>query len=276
MDSEYPYEIGEVLLEALDIKQVLGGRVILDDLSIRIPDVIRPDCTQGQIVAVLGPSGIGKTTLFRILAGHDKPVSGVVKAMFNGSELVNVTPGLIGVVGQHYPLLVRRTALGNMLVAGRNSNKTEAEARRLLERFGIGDEADKYPSQLSGGQRQRLAIAQQLMTGSRIVLMDEPFSGLDPLAKEAVCSLLTETANIHEHGTIIVISHDIESALRIADTVWLMGRYDAEGQPCEGARIVEEINLMDSIAWRPDNINMSEFLEISRDIQSRYTRLKGL
>lgn len=279
--AKYPYNIGAVLLEVLGVKQVLGGNTILDDLSIRIPDVIRPGTTQGQIVAVLGPSGIGKTTLFRIMAGHDQPVEGTVSAMRDDNGLATVTPGSIGVVGQHYPLLPHRTALGNMLVAAEGNPELvktmrESQAMMLLRQFGIEAQADQYPASLSGGQRQRLAIAQQIMTGHRIILMDEPFSGLDPLAKSSVCEIINITANVHEYGTIVVVSHDIRSALRIADTVWLMGRIGIDGEPSVGARIVEEINLMDSIAWRPNKRDMPEFEDLVKYIENRYPALKGI
>ena len=107
---------------------------------------------------------------------------------------------------------------------------------------------------LSGGQRQRVAIAQQLLCSSHFLLMDEPFSGLDPLAKSAVCETLVDVSTTHELNTIIVVTHDIESAIRISDTLWLLGRNrDARGQPVGGASIQEIHDLAGmGLAWDPD------------------------
>src|SRR5205807_709075 len=120
--------------------------------------------TQGQVVGLLGPSGMGKTTLFRVLAGLDAPDRG---AVLLGEEGRPVERGMVGVVAQNYPLFSHRTVLSNLIVAGRSSGESGSEAGRhardLLGRFDLAAHAYKYPAQLSGGQRQRVAIAQQFM-----------------------------------------------------------------------------------------------------------------
>ena len=149
-------------------------------------NVVRADiANQGQVIGVLGPSGVGKTTLFRVLAGLDAPTQGRVLIT---EHQVPVRAGMVGVVDQHYPLLAHRRVLENLRVAtrraglSRHDGRTRAQA--LLERFELQDLADRWPAELSGGQRQRIAILQQLDCGHTYLLMDEPFSGLDPLCKQ--------------------------------------------------------------------------------------------
>ena len=133
---------------------------------------------------MLGPSGIGKTTLVRVMAGLDAPARG--RVTIAGDP---VRAGMVGVVHQSYPLFAHRSVLGNLLVAARGPDP-EARAHTLLERFGLADHMHAWPCELSGGQRQRIAILQQLLCGHMYVLLDEPFSGLDPLSRNATCELL--------------------------------------------------------------------------------------
>ena len=177
--------------------------------------------------------------------------------MLIGEAGVPVQRGDGGVVAQSYPLFEHRTVLGNLLVAGRPGGPLrECRARKrapaLLKRFCLEDRAGQYPVQLSGGQQQRVAIAQQFMCSEHFLLMDEPFSGLDPIAVENVCRLVTEVANLHELNTIIVVTHDISAAIQVADTLWLLGRdRDAKGQIIPGARIQGTYNLIErGLAWR--------------------------
>ncbi|MDO8571647.1 MAG: ATP-binding cassette domain-containing protein, partial [bacterium] len=132
-----------------------------------------------------------------------------------------------------------------------------------------------YPAQLSGGQRQRVAIAQQLMCSEHFLIMDEPFSGLDPLMAEEVCKLVTELASADELNTVIVITHDIRAAVAVSDTLWIMGRdYDAEGKPIPGSRIQEQHNLIEmGLAWQEDITLMPEFSSLMRQIRKRFKAL---
>ena len=186
----------------------------------------------GQVVGLLGPSGIGKTRLFRILAGIDAPDTGQVVI---GDPGVPVRRGMVGVVAQNYPLFENRTVLSNMLVAagqaGLSGSAAAEKAQSYLKRFGLEDRGHLYPSQLSGGQRQRVAIAQQFICSENLLLMDEPFSGLDLMAIERVSRMIAEVAHTAENNTIIVVTHDIVAALAVSDTIWLLGRdRDAAGQ----------------------------------------------
>jgi polar amino acid transport system ATP-binding protein/sulfate transport system ATP-binding protein len=175
-----PYAKEDVIVEIDKVCLELGGKQILRDVSVEIKNITRPDRTQGQIVGFLGPSGVGKTKLFEIMAGLLEPTSGTVRI---GSPLQPIHVGRVGVVQQNYPLFQHRTVLGNLLVAAAmNANLAPADrparARTILERFGLYAHRDHYPAQLSGGQRQRIAIAQQLICSETYLLLDEPFSGL--------------------------------------------------------------------------------------------------
>ncbi len=225
-----PYSYGETLLEVKEVSLALGGLTVLRDVNFAIKNIQRPGRTQGQVVALLGPSGMGKTCLFRILAGLTPPDSGQVLVL-DGKP---VTRGMVGVVAQNYPLFMHRTVMSNMLVAGRSAglsgSAAQDKALDLLKRFEMETHADKYPAQLSGGQRQRVAIAQQFMCSEHYILMDEPFSGLDPIAVKRVVTFISEMAAADDLRTFIIVTHDIAAAVEVADTILLLGHdHDAHG-----------------------------------------------
>lgn len=256
------YELLKTLLKVENVSLTLNGMPVLRDVNAEVKDVYRPEATTGQIIGLLGPSGIGKTRLFRILAGLDAPDSGRVLI---GEDSVPVQRGMVGVVAQNYPLFSHRTVLGNLQVAARRDRALE-----YLKRFGLENHAHHYPAQLSGGQRQRVAIAQQFLCSEHFLLMDEPFSGLDPLASAEVSRLIREVAHSDTLNTIVLVTHDINAALEVADTIWLMGR--DRGVP--GARIQHEYDLKDlGLAWRRDNTATQEFVELSREIRSRFAEM---
>jgi polar amino acid transport system ATP-binding protein/sulfate transport system ATP-binding protein len=274
--TTFAYEEKKTIVKADRVSVSLGGVPVLREVSFEIKDIVRPDTIVGQVVGLLGPSGIGKTTLFRVLAGLDRPDSGQVLL---GEEGRPVWRGMVGVVAQDYPLFAHRTVLGNLLVAGAQAGLGEKEARAkamdYLKRFGLQDKTRHYPPQLSGGQRQRVAIAQQFMCSEHLLLLDEPFSGLDPMAIDRVCELLTEVACMHELNTIIVVTHDIAAVLAVADRIWLLGRdRDAEGKVIPGARIQESYNLIErGLAWRDGVANTPEFVVAMREIRTRFPTL---
>jgi NitT/TauT family transport system ATP-binding protein len=272
----HEYTQGATLIKAEGVNVTLGGCPILRDLNLEVKDLRRPGAVAGQVVGLLGPSGVGKTTLFRVLAGLDRPDAGRVLI---GEQAVPVQRGMVGVVAQHYPLFMHRTVMGNLLVAGKRAglaHKAAVEkATGLLTRFGLLDHSGKYPAQLSGGQKQRVAIAQQFMCSEHFLLLDEPFSGLDPMAIDRVAELLNEVACMHELNTIVVVTHDIGAALEVADTIWLMGRdRDAEGKIIPGAKIKESYNLIErGLAWRDGIATEPAFLETLREIRARFPTL---
>ncbi len=254
-----------------------GDRLVLRDIDAEIQDIVRPDVAdQGQVVGVLGPSGAGKTTLLRVLAGLDAPSRGQVRVQ-TGESLEPVRAGMVGVVFQSYPLFDHRCVLGNLLVAARRTGAADAEtrARALLDRFGLGDRADAWPGELSGGQRQRVAILQQLLCGHTYLVMDEPFSGLDPLNKQYACELIAEVARMDERNTIVIVTHDIREAVKVSDTLWLIGRDVApSGEPLPGNRIVETYDLIErDLAWHPGIERTPAFDAFVREVEDRFRTL---
>jgi ABC-type nitrate/sulfonate/bicarbonate transport system ATPase subunit len=270
------YEYGATILQAKDVSLTLGGTPILRGLDLEVKDLHRPGQVTGQVVGLLGPSGIGKTCFFRILAGLNQPDRGQVLI---GEKGVPVERGMVGVVAQSYPLFQHRTVLGNLLVAGRQAGLSNAANREkamgFLRRFKLEDRSGLYPSQLSGGQRQRVAIAQQFMCSEHFLLMDEPFSGLDPIAVDAVSSLIQEVANLHELNTIVVVTHDIPAAIEVADMLVVMGRdRDEHGKVIPGARIKAVYNLVErGLAYRKGINTTPEFMDLMREILERFPTL---
>lgn len=265
----------DVLLRVSGVSQKLGGNQILEDLSFEVRDRVRPDLVTGQIVGLLGPSGVGKTRLLRLIAGLDQPDTGQIL----GPDGKPLPAGSVGLVFQNYILLRHRTVLGNLLTAGAAGGLPGDEAHQrsveLLRRFGLLERSKFYPAQLSGGQRQRVAIAQQLVHQKRLIVMDEPFSGLDPHALDTVVDLLYQVAHQHEHNTIIVITHDIRAAMMLSDTLLLLGRKrNAEGQIVGGAGIREQIDLAaEGLAWQEDVELDPRFVELERRVKAQFARL---
>ena len=268
------YDYGETILQVTGVNKRLGQEQILRDVNVEVKDILRKGYTQGQVIGLLGPSGVGKTTLFRLLAGLDTPDSGSITI-----ENQPVHRGMVGVVAQNYPLFEHRTVLANLRVAGKLGHLPQAQAtalaHSLLTRFGLEAQANKYPVQLSGGQRQRVAIAQQFMCSEHLLLMDEPFSGLDLIAQESVCALIREMAQTDELKTFVIVTHDIAAALSVVDTIWLLGRdRDAQGQIVPGARIKAVYNCVErGVAWRDDGPSSPEFLELLREIRTVFVNL---
>jgi ABC-type nitrate/sulfonate/bicarbonate transport system ATPase subunit len=275
MSSDYTYERAEVLLKVTGLC-VNYSLPILRDVNIEIRDIKRPGITQGQKVALLAPSGTGKTQLFKRLSGLLPPSSGTVLI---GIDQTPVKAGMVGIVPQNYLLFGHRTVESSLLLAAgmREKNSTTAKAKvlELLEQFGLADKRHVYPQELSGGQRQRISIAEQLLSSNHFLLMDEPFSGLDIIAKKTVCDVIDAVSSRDELNTTIFSTHDIESAVMIADTILILGRdKDVHGMPVPGARIQQTIDLIErNLAWHTDVEHMPNFVSTVQEIKSIFTTL---
>ena len=266
----------DTLLKVDHVSLSYDDKVILHDVNAEIRDIVRADRTQGQVVGFLGPSGIGKTQLFRIIAGMNQPTSGQVLV---NSTLTPVKAGMVGVVAQNYPLFENRTIFSNLILAAKqiekNSDAAHEKVLKYLKRLDMIECSQLYPAQISGGQRQRIAIAQQLLCSEHFLLMDEPFSGLDLVMEAKVCELINEIACLDELNTIIVVTHDVTAAATVADHLWLMGRdRDASGNTIPGARIQETYDLIErDLCWHPGITNSSKFLEFVREVKERFQTL---
>lgn len=268
------YRLEQTLLSLENVSLRLGDRSILEQVNACVRNVTRPGVKQGQVVAILGPSGIGKTQLFRVLAGLQSPDSGRVLL---GSEQRPVERGTVGVVAQDYPLFEHHCVLANLRLAARlaglRGEDAEQRCRDLLTRFRLEAQADCFPALLSGGQRQRAAIAQQLLRASRLLLLDEPFSGLDLRMVREACDLVREVSQQDELFTLVLVSHDIEAVLAVSDTVWLLGRGPKQARDA-GASIVHHVDLMErGLAWHPDVRDAPTYLETKRELERRFLEL---
>ncbi len=263
------YKKGPLLLKAKDINLKYDDRQILRDVNFEILDIHREGVVQGQVISLIGRSGIGKTQLFKILAGLIKPNSGTVTI---GVEQKPVQPGQVGVIPQNYILFNHRTIYNNLRIGLDNSGKkvSDAEAKGMIEdyaqKFDLLEHLKKFPAQLSGGQRQRVSIIQQVLTGNKFILLDEPFSGLDPIVKDKVDTLLMQIANLDEENTLIIVSHDIINTLALSDTAFILACQD--GKP--GATITEVIDLIElGFAWKPGIKGEHRFQDLVMDIKKK-------
>jgi ABC-type nitrate/sulfonate/bicarbonate transport system ATPase subunit len=274
------YSKQDILLQAKGVSLSYGSKCILRDVNFVIRDVVRPGLQQGQVVSLVGRSGIGKTQLFRMLSGLQKPSSGEIilherRPVETGRGLVQVwqeravQAGDMGVIFQNYYQFGWRTVYGSLLLAARKNRalagKEEEAIRDYACRFDIGDVLDHYPAQLSGGQQQRVSIIQQLLKGADFLLLDEPFSGLDICVLDKVTELLLQVSLSDELKTLIIVSHDIATAAAISDTVFILGKEPGK----EGSTLVREIDLMErGLAWRADVRQERAFAEVLAEIKT--------
>lgn len=272
------FSLGSRLLTVEGLGLSYGPKVILRDVNLKVDNIKRPGLTQGQVVALLGPSGVGKTQLFKCLAGLQRSTSGKISYRVNpGSDKAAATykepqAGDVGVVFQSYPLLKHRTIWSNLKLAAGRHQKSDEDVVELMEKFGLTHTKNLYPSQISGGMRQRVAIIQQVLCSSFYILMDEPFSGLDPINKEIAAKLVLQVSQQNEYNTIIVTTHDIEQAVAIADTIWVLGRdRDDKGDFVPGAYLVKEYDLIArGLAWTSDVTAHPNFWPTVREIKGLF------
>ena len=206
-----------------------GAVKALNDCSLSIQ--------KGEVVAIIGPSGSGKSTLLRCLNLLEVPSEGQI--IFNGVDItdkkvdINLHRRKMGMVFQHFNLFPNMSVKKNITLAPvqlglKTQEEADAQAMKLLERIGLANKADEFPSRLSGGQKQRIAIVRALAMEPEVMLFDEPTSALDPEMVGEVLDLMRDLA--HEGMTMAVVTHEMGFAREVATRVIFM----------DGGRILEE------------------------------------
>ena len=222
------------IIQTIDLQKHFGGG------DIKALNGVNASVKKGEVVVVIGPSGSGKSTFLRCLNLLELPTGGQV--LFEGMDItdkkanINLHRQKMGMVFQHFNLFPHMTILRNMTLAPikllkKSQADAEAKAKALLERVGLSDRANAYPSQLSGGQKQRIAIVRALCMDPEVMLFGEPTSALDPEMVGEVLEVMKELAK--EGMTMVVVTHEMGFAREMADRVIFMadGKIVEEGTP---------------------------------------------
>lgn len=259
------------MIDVIDLKKSFGDNEVLKGINMTI--------NKGDIVVVIGPSGSGKSTFLRCLNCMEDPTSG--KIIFEGVDIadmkvdINIHRRKMGMVFQHFNLFNNKTVIENIMLspvlcAKKDRRKAvlhnmfhkdklpvrpvreikkdaEKKAHKLLERIGLEDKADVYPSTLSGGQKQRVAIVRSLAMNPEVILFDEPTSALDPEMVGEVLDLMKQLA--HEGMTMVVVTHEMGFAREVGTKLVFM----------DEGRIVEE-NTPEEFFNNPQSPRAKEFL----------------
>jgi NitT/TauT family transport system ATP-binding protein len=246
---------------------------VLDDINL--------DVFPGEILCVVGPSGCGKSTLLNGIGGFRPFSEGI--ALIDGQP-IGPPDRHRGVVFQDYPLLNFCTALGNVaagldfetfsllsqllpFTCRRRSRANRLRAMQYLRAVGMEEHADKYPNELSGGQKQRVAIAQAIAMRPKVLLMDEPFSGLDPDTRER---LQLVVLNLHRElrNTIFFVTHDLEEAVFLGNRIIVLSQFAPNHVASKGATVVHEQPLKEYKDAQAKGT--PEFSELIQFLRSRY------
>ena len=231
-----------------DLCKSFGSGLVLDHIS--------TDIKKGEVVVIIGPSGSGKSTFLRSLNLLETPTSGNI--FFEGNNITDKHMSIdkyrqkIGMVFQHFHLFPHLTILQNMTLApmklrGLSEKEATELAMNYLERVGLPDKANAYPSQLSGGQKQRIAIVRSLCMDPDVMLFDEPTSALDP---EMVGEVLDVMKDLAKNGmTMLIVTHEMGFAKEVASRVMFI----------DDGKIVEE-NTPDELFDNPQSERLQTFL----------------
>ena len=220
------------LFEVKNVRKTFGDNLVLDDVSIEFPPQ--------SATVIIGASGSGKSTLMRCMNLLEELHDGQI--LLEGSDIsaygidLDSVRGKIGSVFQAFNLFPHLNVMENItlaprLVHGKSKDEANAQARDLLERFGLSDKADEYPNLLSGGQQQRVAIIRAVATNPKLLLLDEVTSALDPVLIAEVLRLIAELKR--DGMTMVIATHEMGFAKKIADKVVFLhkGRVHESGTP---------------------------------------------
>jgi len=238
----------ETVIRVSSIEKTFGENHVLNGLSLTV--------NKGEVISVIGPSGCGKSTLVRSIVRLEEIDEG--KIFFHGEDItsdnvdINKIRQKIGMVFQSFNLFPHMTVKENIMLAPvklgiMDKGQASQKADELLERIGLSDKADQYPSRLSGGQQQRVAIIRALAMNPDVMLFDEPTSALDPEMVGEVLSLMKDLAN--SGMTMLVVTHEMGFARDVSDKVVFLN----EGR-------VVEVNTPEEFFGNPKNARLKEFL----------------
>lgn len=216
------------LLHAEGLVRHLGGRNVVDDISLSV--------SAGQITCLLGPSGCGKSTTLRIIAGVDRQDAGRVtldgQIVADGACHIPAERRGVGLMFQDFALFPHLTVAQNIVFGLPRSTAAGARVQELLERVDLRGYEDKHPHELSGGEQQRVALARALAPRPKVMLMDEPFSGLDNRLRDEIRDATLSV--LKQEGTaVLLVTHEPDEAMRMADQIALMrdGRIVQQAAP---------------------------------------------
>lgn len=210
---------GEVLLFTRGLKKVYDGRTVVNGVDIEV--------RRGEIVGLLGPNGAGKTTSFYMIVGLVQPNDG--KVFFDGLDTTNEPMFKRARLGMGYlpqeesifrKLSVRENILAVMETQNYTPEEREMQCQQLMEKFGIDHVADNLALTLSGGEKRRLTIARSLVTEPKLIMLDEPFSGVDPLAVEDIQKIILMLKSVGL--AILITDHNVRETLGIVDRAYLI------------------------------------------------------
>ena len=213
-------------LEIRNLTRSFGGRVAVSDVSLTV--------SAGEVLCLLGPSGCGKSTTLRMIAGVETPDSGEI--LLDGTHVCHPEGRLppeareVGLMFQEFALFPHLTVAANVGFGLKRKDPSRVDA--LLSRVGLSHLAGSYPHELSGGEQQRVALARALGPSPKVMLMDEPFSGLDERLRDEIRD--TTLSVIKDEGTaVVLVTHEPDEAMRMGDRIALMrgGRVVQEGTP---------------------------------------------
>ena len=236
------------MIEVSNLTKFYGDLQVLNDISVNV--------SKGDIVAIIGPSGGGKSTFLRCLNLLETPSGGTIK--IDGKDIlqkgvdINKIRQKVSMVFQHFNLFANKSVLDNLILApvktGLYSKEEAVEnAKVLLKKVGLLDKIDAFPHKLSGGQKQRIAIARALAMNPEVILFDEPTSALDPEMIGEVLGIMKEVAKVGI--TMLVVTHEMGFAKNVANRIFFM----------DGGKITVD-DTPNSVFSQPKNERLKEFL----------------
>jgi len=242
------------IIELIDIHKSFKGQKVLDGLNLRIE--------AGKITVIIGQSGGGKSVFLKHTIGLLKPDQGEV--LVEGVDISRLNDRQLNDVRKNFGMLFQGAALFDSMTVGENvafplrehtrlkQHDIQEIVERKLRQVGLKDVAHKMPSELSGGMKKRVGLARALALDPKIILFDEPTTGLDPITADAIDRLIVDTQE-HTNATCVVISHDIESTFKIAHTVAMLyhGKIIEVGKP-EDIRSSEDLALQQFIQGKAE------------------------